>query len=299
MEIFPNNKSKRTHALSIPLYGELPLDFCQWIDSLLSEGFLVVLVQNNAKHCDHQLIKCLQGLGREHIGLHVVFNRNLGGVAGGFNRGVEYAISEGADWITLLDQDSRLEPSSLKSMLDPWRYLEGRMLVGPIIWDKSRKQIHKKFSFAKTCNLLPVRMLISSGTTFLADEWPQIGSMFEWLFIDYVDHCWCFRARRRGFKLMQYSQVKLVQSFGRPHPNLLCRCLGMELYSSMRHYYQLRNLRWLINSDEAPLDIRCKELMKMLIKPFLWCLFEPNRIENFRSIWNGLRASIPTSSVWK
>ena len=41
-------------------------------------------------------------------GLKIIFNHNVGGVAGGFNRGVDAAIAEGVDWITLLDQDSRL-----------------------------------------------------------------------------------------------------------------------------------------------------------------------------------------------
>ena len=37
----------------IPLYGDLPLDWTSWITSLLTERFLVVLVENNVEaHAD-------------------------------------------------------------------------------------------------------------------------------------------------------------------------------------------------------------------------------------------------------
>ena len=102
--------------------------------------------------------------------------------------------------------------------------------------------------------------------------------MDEWLVVDFVDHSWCFRAQvRQGFRLLQHPEVRLAQRFGRAHPNRVCRWLGMELYAPRRHYYQLRNLRWLLQQAEVPLDLRCKELIKMLLKPWLWLLCEPRR----------------------
>ena len=67
----------------------------------------------------------------------------------------------------------------------------------------------------------------------------------------------------------------------------------MELYSPSRHYYQLRNLRWLLHQAEVPLDLRWKELIKMLLKPWLWLLCEPRRRENLKSILAALRAPLP------
>lgn len=289
--------NKQTHALVIPLFGDIPQDFVSWVDSLLHEDFFVILVQNNYV-VKNDFEQFLHALGIHKTELRVLYNNNLGGVAGGFNRGIECAIANNATWITLLDQDSRLAPYSLKYLLDPWSYVSGKLIVGPQVWDQNRNLIHHSNQVCKSNTFYQVRMLISSGSTFRADDWELLGPMNEWLVVDYVDHSWSFRASHSGFKLFQYSKVRLYQSFGSPHPNGLCSLLGMQLYTPIRHYYQLRNLRWLITLRQAPLDIRCKEFVKMLIKPLFWCLFEPNRKENLRSIITALRADIPHLTSW-
>jgi hypothetical protein len=39
--------------------------------------------------------------------------------------------------------------------------------------------------------------------------------------------------------------------------------------------------------------LRCKELIKMLIKPWLWILFEPNKRQNLSSVIQALQAPLP------
>ena len=281
------------HAVVIPLYGGLPSDLEDWLQALQQTGLQVVLVQNNPSDG----LALPAALHQPQEGFHVVLNHNVGGVAGGFNRGVEAAIDVGAHWITLLDQDSRLDPADLLRLREPWQRLDQpALLVGPLIWDGRREQLHAMASASNLQGYLLARLLISSGTTFRAADWPQLGPMFEWLVVDFVDHSWCFRAQaRQGFRLLQHPEVQLVQRFGRTHPNRLCRCLGMELYTPSRHYYQLRNLRWLLLQAEVPLDLRCKELLKMLLKPWLWLLCEPRRRENLAAILAALRAPLPVA----
>ncbi len=280
------------HAVVIPLYGEVPSDLEVWVQALRRAGLYVVLVQNNPSG----LQEFHAALHPSQQGLHIVINNNVGGVAGGFNRGVDAAIAKGADWITLLDQDSRLPCSDLQRLREPWQRLEldqPALLVGPLIWDGRRNQPHPMASGNSLQGYLITRLLISSGTTFRSVDWPRLGPMPEWLMVDFVDHSWCFRAQvRQGFRLLQHPEVQLVQCFGRSHPNHLCRWLGMELYSPTRHYYQLRNLRWLLQQSEVPLDLRCKESIKMLLKPWLWVLCEPRRRENLAAILAALCAPL-------
>ena len=68
----------------------------------------------------------------------------------------------------------------------------------------------------------------------------------------------------------------------------------MELYSPTRHYYSLRNLRLLLRCSDVPRDLKVKEVLKMTIKPWLWLLFEPNRVDNIKAIYNALRATVPS-----
>ena len=282
----------RDHALVIPLFGTCPEGLAHRLESFLNAELGVVLIQNDPGldlPAWPEELKMLKGC--RHV--HCLVNQNRGGVAGGFNRGVEWAIDAGAIWITLLDQDSDLHAEDIPRLREPWRvYSDRRLIVGPVIWDGRRQRRHGRRRPELMHGFWRTRLLISSGTTFRAIDWQQIGTMNEWLFVDFVDHAWSFQAQERGFLLLQHHGVRLLQSFGARHPNWLCRALGMELYSPMRHYYSLRNLRWLLRQSSVPIDLRLKEFVKMLVKLWLWLLFEPRRGANFASISKALSASL-------
>ena len=292
--------NQSNHAVVIPLYGDLPNDWSSWTTSLVEEGFIVVLVENNSElQADGLDSRIHSSQLKEHSGLHILYNKNKGGVAGGFNRGVHYAIGMGIQWVTLLDQDSRLSPVLIRRLTEPWRDGAKRLLVGPMIWDGRRAEHHGRRLMKSWKQFRITRLLISSGTTFATADWSLLGPMFEWLVVDYVDHSWCFRARERGFQLLQHPEVSLVQHFGNSHPNPFCHWLGMELYSPRRHFYQLRNLRWLLLNPLVPLDLRFKEFIKMLVKPWLWLLCEPQKCQNLRAVFSALLAHLPPSAAWK
>jgi rhamnosyltransferase len=261
-------------------------DFWRYLQDLADIGLFVVLVDNNP-----QPLQCFP-LSRVYFEL--VFNGNCGGIAGGLNRGIEFALGTDCLWITLLDQDSRISAEEMLLMPKAWDDYPGRQLVvGPVIWDEQRQERHGRWR-ATANGFDATRLLISSGTTFRISDWPQLGSMHEGLFIDFVDHAWCFRAQARGFQLLQHPLVTLRQCFGDEHPNRVCRWFGMQLYSPERHFYALRNLRWLCLQPYIPLDLKIKELLKMLVKPWLWLIFEPRRHENLKAIFSGLRCSLPS-----
>ncbi len=280
------------HAVVIPLFGVLTPGLRTFVHQLRGGGLQVVLVDNNPVP-----LQSASELDCECY-LH---NANVGGIAGAFNRGIEEAIRIEADWVTLLDQDSRLEPSALHELRAACEQCsQDRMVVGPTIWDCDRSAPHDRHrSFLRSSLLpggpwLPTRLLISSGTTFQTCHWSELGSFCESLFIDYVDHAWAFRAQAYGFRFFRHADVWLRQAFGEPHPNPLCRSIGMQLYSPIRHYYSIRNLRWLLLQSFVPLDIRIKEFLKMLFKPWFWIFFEPCRVQNCRSIVRGLTSILPS-----
>ena len=273
------------HWVVVPLYGSTTDSSVKALLPLLEAGLGLMLVDNN--HADAALV------GPAHPGYGYIYNANQGGIAGGFNRGVAAALDAGARIITLLDQDSRITPAGLQGLRELLEcHPEESLVVGPRIWDQRRQRWHPLAS-ASWLGHPRTRLLISSGTTFAATQWPLLGPLDEELFIDFVDHAWCFRAQAAGFVLLQHPGVQLAQQFGDPHPNGICRWLGMELYSPQRHYYSLRNLRWLLRQGWVPLDLRIKELIKMLVKPWLWLLFEPERQANIRAILDGMTVSLP------
>jgi rhamnosyltransferase len=287
------NERKPKHGIVIPLYGACPPDLAERVISYRQKGMLVVLVQNNPKTYP-KLTPVPKDLLSRDSRIIVVYNHNVGGVAGGFNRGIESAIRHGMEWITLLDQDSRLSGKDMEKLLEPWQSISNRRLMaGPIVWDGRRECFVRSRNKNHFNDFIQTRLLISSGTTFRTVDWDVLGPMDEWLFVDFVDHFWSFKAQAQGFVLLQHPDVILHQAFGEKHPNPLCHQLGMELYSPVRHFYSIRNLRYLARRSCIPLDLKLKELLKMLFKPWLWLLFEPQRNENLKAIIKALRTPIP------
>jgi rhamnosyltransferase len=275
------------HWVVVPLHGPASVAAATARRALAQAGLTLVLVDNNAE--PEPGIAAMAAIP----GCRVIWNGNRGGIAGGFNRGIAAASAAGAGYVTLLDQDSAIEPESLDRLREPLQaFPHERLLVGPRIWDQRRGRWHQPArrhwrGYPRT------RLLISSGTTFAIRHLPLLGPLDEGLFIDFVDHAWCFRAQAAGFVLLQPADATLEQQFGARHPHWLCRRLGLELYSPQRHFCSLRNLRWLLRQGYVPIDLRLKEALKMLVKPWLWLLFEPQRRANARAIVAALRAPLP------
>jgi rhamnosyltransferase len=266
------------HAVVVPLYGEIDLACLQRLQGFVDQGLQVVVVNNNAgpsqlpSGCAHRVVE----------------NHNHGGLAGGLNAGVSAALAGAADVITLLDQDSSIDPGDLRQLASHCRASQAERItvVGPRIMDAARSCDHM-------APANPARLLITSGTTFTPAGWRAVGPLLEWMEIDYIDHEWCSRARARRVWLQVLASARLEQVFGQRHPSWVAHRLGLQLYSPYRRAIALRNLRWLLRQAYVPWDIRLKELIKMLIKPWLWLVLEPgSRRAVLLALWVGLSSPL-------
>ena len=97
-------KVANKHALVVPLYGDLQAECLERLSIWFQQGYWVVVVNNNPV-----------GSSLEGVTNTFVHHHNRQGLAGGFNAGVDIAIKNGANCITLLDQDSDISTSSLRN----------------------------------------------------------------------------------------------------------------------------------------------------------------------------------------
>lgn len=261
-------------AVVVALYGPRPMGLQDRLAAYGRAGLLVVAVNNNGPASE----AALTGTALLHLD-----NHNRGGLAGGLNQGVAQALRLGCSAVTLLDQDSDLSANGVLALQQAVLASEQRV-VGPAIWDVERQRWHARAGHP--------RMLITSGTTFSAAVWQRTGPYRDWMEIDFIDHEWCSRARQCGVALEVVESVRLDQQFGQRHPNPLAHRLGLQLYSPYRRAVALRNLRWLARQSHVPLDIRLKESVKMLLKPWCWLALEPGRRRTARSLRAGLMAPL-------
>jgi GT2 family glycosyltransferase len=73
--------------------------------------FKVVVVDNNSKD------NSVSEIQRLHSDVHLILNRENEGYAGGANRGIEYALCSGADYVWLLNDDTTVPAGTLNALV--------------------------------------------------------------------------------------------------------------------------------------------------------------------------------------
>lgn len=183
-------------------------------------------------------------------GMQMIVNRNVGGLAGAYNRGADALLARGCEAFFLLDQDSEIESSFFKKMLEAANELGvDEFLLGPKIYEikldrfmpllAPGKYLPKSVPVAdKTSGLFPTLGVISSGSMVSAAAYRKIGPFREDYFIEYLDGEYSMRARRSGVPIYLNAAVTLRQSFG----NITRRGkLFSTNHPAWRRYYVARN----------------------------------------------------------
>jgi len=115
-----------------------------------------------------------------------------------------------------------------------------------------------------------VLQLIASGTIINAKYLPDIGLMMEALFIDWVDMEWCWRARKKGYKIIGNADIIISHKLGEKSKNIGFR--NVNIRSHIRHYYITRNAFYLALYSKD-LDIFHRVLL--FLKSFRYILGYP------------------------
>ncbi|EZP55120.1 glycosyltransferase family 2 protein [Sphingomonas sp. RIT328] len=215
----------------------------------------------------------------------VIMNDHNVGLARALNQGIDTAIGGGADYALLLDQDSRPPEDLLDKMVASVRSIEersGRRLAcaAPLLLDRKAS---KTFAPPKPNS----GTLATSGSLISRAAWNSIGPMWEELFIDGIDHEWCFRARARGFDTMTIPEVVMEHDMGEIGVNLSGRFRPIHR-SPVRHYFIIRNTLWLTRRPYIPRVWRLSELVKLLYRAPVYVIVSRDRRASLRSIGNAL-----------
>jgi rhamnosyltransferase len=169
----------------------------------------------------------------------LTLSTNLG-VAAGFNAGMRAALADGADFVWIFDQDSTVTSGMLERLLSAHAAAGKRAgVVAPALRSHATGVVYRRETGRGAGD---VDVLISSGSLFSRELLERIGLHDEPLFIDYVDHDICLRARRYGFRNLKVYDTLLDHRFGDSTPTtILGRRVYLSEYSPLRHYYSARN----------------------------------------------------------
>lgn len=230
------------------------------------EGFDVIVVDNGSEE------NPASRLNKDFPKVHLIRNSENKGFSAGNNVGINYALSQGYEYIMLLNNDVFVEPSSIDVLI---AYMDQHPEVGVVqsliynhpdrskIWNaggRFNRLTGTPVSVRKFDGIeVPLEVDWVTGCTFFTRSslFKQVGLLNEKYFAYYEDVDLSFRIKAAGFKLIFHPQSVIYHFTG---GSSRTSKKGKEGYLNPDvHYYNIRNHIWIIRSwlsiHERPLAI--------------------------------------------
>jgi rhamnosyltransferase len=203
----------------------------------------VVVIDNGSRAEERTVFERL----RAQPGVEFIFNPDNRGIAAALNQGVAWALARGFTWIATFDQDSTLPAGFITGLLEAHATAPARdsvALLTPLYRDAEGGTLYSAAGPVDPAApaVVEVSVAAASGNLVSAAALRDAGGYREDFFIDAVDHEFCLRLRRRGWRVLEVRAVILDHRQGRwERRPLLGRKIGVNDYPATRRYYQARN----------------------------------------------------------
>jgi len=259
---------------------------------LAEQACPVIIIDNSATPEDRE--RLTQAFGDNQKSFTLLFNEQNLGIAAALNRGVRYAQELGAEWVLTMDQDSRITNGMVATMFAgydalPADYRSRVASLAPLLTAfPSPPSQTTSDTQCLACKEIPTA--ITSGNLIKIGAWQAIGGYSDKLFIDYVDHDFCFRLRRAGWVILECQGAALIHKIGNAtHIRFLGQKIAIDQHPPLRTYYITRNgfNFWRTFPDDQTVIKSDKiNTLRLLAKAFL---FETHKLERLRMFWRGYR----------
>lgn len=248
-----------------------------------------VLIVDNSDQPD--VASALSELSRRTDAYYVSMAGNKG-IAAAQNAGIAWMIEKGKTYVLLLDDDSSCGSSLVENLRAADAALRASGKPVAAVGARARTSTGLDVSNARVNNsgVTPVGELMSSGALIRSDVLQYVGGMEEKLFIDCVDYEWGWRAQARGLRLFLLDSEYIDHRMGCGQVSI-CGCrVGVPI--PIRHYYQYRNILWMLVRRYVPLRWKLKQLIALMAKPVVFVLFVSPRSARVTYMLQGIRDAL-------
>jgi rhamnosyltransferase len=171
----------------------------------------------------------------------LIKNQRNEGIASALNRGAEYALKNKYDWIITLDDAAKPEKNLVEKLFSAYDSLspqdqEKTAVIAPN-YANLKGPVYPAGAAHFTITAVQTGQLVKTAV------WKKIGGYKEDLFITWVDHEFCFRLLRAGYKTLLVPSAILEETAG-TNPvvkSVLWKKFVVPNYSPNRYYYMYRN----------------------------------------------------------
>ncbi|NVK55644.1 MAG: glycosyltransferase family 2 protein [Alteromonadaceae bacterium] len=257
------------------------------LDRLTQAGLKVIIVDNSP--VSHQ-----QWFPSDIQYLHFADNA---GIAAAQNAGLILAQQLHFDFAMLLDQDSQLDANFIALVVSRTqqanKQFDNLAAYGPTIVSQFDNQVVKagiQKPIKSDNGFLICRQIIASGMTIPLAVLDDTGLMEAELFIDGVDHEWCWRAQRAGYVVVCDTQNTLLHRQGDERKRLLG--ITFKIGHPLRLYYQYRNVLVLARRSYVPAYWKVRNLVALPIRWLVNRFFVKDSVLRGRYMLAGIKDGI-------
>lgn len=202
------------------------------------------------------------------------------GYAGGNNRGIEYALRQGCEYVWLLNDDTTVAPDALQALMAEAQASPGVGFFGPMVymlddphrilsaggvfadrWQPQHRGIGQldqgqlagtsEVDYLSGCALLVSRKAIEA-----------LGMLDEDFFAYYEDVDWCYRAKQAGFGVLFVPKARVW------HPDTTRRDVNSPLVT----YYMSRNHLLFAQKHRLGTLVMLSEAITYLLRVINWSI---------------------------
>lgn len=162
------------------------------------------------------------------------------GVAQPLNFASDWAFQNGFKWLLTMDQDSYFNVGDFPKYLQ-WLEMNATDAIAVVGIPYANEQFQ---SHGNAHSVENVNKVITSGSLINLSAWRQINGFNEALFIDEVDHEYCYRALSNGFQIIKLNLISLVHSMGKRVSSGYFNSFKIHdrmIHAPIRVYYIVRN----------------------------------------------------------
>lgn len=181
------------------------------------------------------------------------------GIAKSLNLALKQAKKDNYEWLLTMDQDTYFEKNDFSLFLNSFEKIDKKELIifSPIH--------NKKFI---SSNIVEKEFVMTSSNIINIDKSLKIEGFDENLFIDEIDHDFCFKSIINKYKIIVNENIAVNHSLGKKDIR------NVTIYPALRLYYMCRNYLYIrekyndINNDFFKL--RDKYLIKFFIRHLIY-----------------------------
>lgn len=266
------------------------------LEILVHQVRQVIVVDNSSDEAGRNSIAAARSAFPAQI--VVVENCENIGVAAALNRGFAAVRTREVAWVLCLDQDSTVLPDLMATVLDASGSYCG---TAPVAIISVFSGIEPLAGVEPPFGELPyaeVITAITSGSLISMEAFKRVRGFREELFIDSVDHDFCFRVLDAGYRILLTRKPGMKHAIGSPaQRKFLWKRPTSSNHSALRRYYMSRNRMIIFREQARKRPTWVKEMKRLHWHEVIrWCLIEDDRARKVYATllgtWHGIRGKL-------